>query len=299
MAELRLEPCGAVNPSVRLRRNGSPGSGETPWSGDFQSLHPLHAPQAYRTTARFRASLCRHAGLFRETNLIKRDEIAARQLHALRQHYAGKLRLTDVKETFLEDEGPSVMIVRSLRGGTSPKSRVANALARLAGIKGGRARAKKLSAEKRSEIAKKAATDPVGGCQVDPLRNLGRSEIQFPQADRLGTRRGRGGFFSYLAALLGRKLLSSGPSALDAGQAREGIATRDFGEVPPRRLRTIMTDGPASSRNVSFTSVSRSLPASAASAHEAAVCDLITLDQIRLGEMGPHVLDKATRETGR
>ncbi|SRR6185295_14056265 len=95
---------------------------------------------------------------FAETNLIKRDEIAARQLHALRQHYAGKLRLTDVKETFLEDEGPSVMIVRSLRGGTSPKSRVANALARLAGIKGGRARAKKLSAEKRSEIAKKAAT---------------------------------------------------------------------------------------------------------------------------------------------
>jgi hypothetical protein len=33
---------------------------------------------------------------FAETNLIKRDEIAARQLHALRQHYSGKLRLTDV-----------------------------------------------------------------------------------------------------------------------------------------------------------------------------------------------------------
>jgi hypothetical protein len=29
---------------------------------------------------------------FAETNLIKRDEIAARQLHALREHYAGKLR---------------------------------------------------------------------------------------------------------------------------------------------------------------------------------------------------------------
>jgi hypothetical protein len=36
---------------------------------------------------------------FAETNLIKRDEIAARQL---RQHYAGKLRLTDVAQMFLE-----------------------------------------------------------------------------------------------------------------------------------------------------------------------------------------------------
>jgi len=35
---------------------------------------------------------------FAETNLIKRDGIAARQVHALRQHYDGKLRLTDVKE---------------------------------------------------------------------------------------------------------------------------------------------------------------------------------------------------------
>jgi hypothetical protein len=40
---------------------------------------------------------------FAETNLIKRDEIAARQLHALRQHYAGKLRLTDVREMFLQE----------------------------------------------------------------------------------------------------------------------------------------------------------------------------------------------------
>jgi hypothetical protein len=38
---------------------------------------------------------------FAETNLIKRDEIAARQLHALRQHYPGKLRLTDVAQMFL------------------------------------------------------------------------------------------------------------------------------------------------------------------------------------------------------
>src|SRR5690242_13065643 len=39
---------------------------------------------------------------FAETNLIKRDEIAARQLHVLKQHYAGKLRLSDVKEMFLQ-----------------------------------------------------------------------------------------------------------------------------------------------------------------------------------------------------
>jgi hypothetical protein len=38
---------------------------------------------------------------FAETNLIKRDEIASRQLHALRQHYSGKLRLTDVAQMFL------------------------------------------------------------------------------------------------------------------------------------------------------------------------------------------------------
>jgi len=35
-----------------------------------------------------------------EPNAIKRDEIAARQLHALRQHHTGKLRLSDVKEMF-------------------------------------------------------------------------------------------------------------------------------------------------------------------------------------------------------
>jgi hypothetical protein len=33
---------------------------------------------------------------FSEKNSIKRDEIAARQLYALKQHYSGKLRLTDV-----------------------------------------------------------------------------------------------------------------------------------------------------------------------------------------------------------
>jgi hypothetical protein len=37
---------------------------------------------------------------FAESDLVKRDEIAARQLHALR-HYAGRLRLFDVIEMFL------------------------------------------------------------------------------------------------------------------------------------------------------------------------------------------------------
>jgi hypothetical protein len=39
---------------------------------------------------------------FAEKNGIRRDEIAARQLHALRQHYSGKLRLTDVTQMFLQ-----------------------------------------------------------------------------------------------------------------------------------------------------------------------------------------------------
>ncbi|KYK44525.1 hypothetical protein A1D31_14090 [Bradyrhizobium liaoningense] len=33
---------------------------------------------------------------------LKRDEIAARQLHRLRQHYTGKLRLMDVKQMFFQ-----------------------------------------------------------------------------------------------------------------------------------------------------------------------------------------------------
>jgi hypothetical protein len=39
---------------------------------------------------------------FAENNAIKADAIAARQLHALRQYYPGKLRLTDIKEMFLQ-----------------------------------------------------------------------------------------------------------------------------------------------------------------------------------------------------
>jgi hypothetical protein len=33
---------------------------------------------------------------------VKADAIAAQQLHALKQHYNGKLKLTDVKEMFLQ-----------------------------------------------------------------------------------------------------------------------------------------------------------------------------------------------------
>jgi hypothetical protein len=39
---------------------------------------------------------------FVEKTRIEQDEIAAPQLHALEQHYAGKLRLTGVKEMFVE-----------------------------------------------------------------------------------------------------------------------------------------------------------------------------------------------------
>ena len=38
---------------------------------------------------------------FAEKNKIKADGIAARQLHALKQHYPGKLKLTDIREMFL------------------------------------------------------------------------------------------------------------------------------------------------------------------------------------------------------
>ena len=37
---------------------------------------------------------------FAERDVIKQDEIAARQLYALREHYSGKLRLMDIKMMF-------------------------------------------------------------------------------------------------------------------------------------------------------------------------------------------------------
>ena len=52
---------------------------------------------------------------FKETNQIKQDEIAARQLHALRHYYVGQLRLTDVKEMFLQmrDARPGLIKYRT------------------------------------------------------------------------------------------------------------------------------------------------------------------------------------------
>ena len=38
-------------------------------------------------------------------DIIKADGIAAMQLHALKQHYPGKLRLTDIKEMFVQMRG--------------------------------------------------------------------------------------------------------------------------------------------------------------------------------------------------
>ncbi|UPK40449.1 hypothetical protein IVB18_26305 [Bradyrhizobium sp. 186] len=53
-----------------------------------------------------RAFLRDMAAYFAADTELKRDEIAARQLHILRQHYTGKLRLMDIKEMFhqLRDE---------------------------------------------------------------------------------------------------------------------------------------------------------------------------------------------------
>jgi hypothetical protein len=58
---------------------------------------------------------------FKETNQIKQDEIAARQLHALRHYYIGKLRLTDVKEMFVPDEGPGMTVWSFLLGSAYQK----------------------------------------------------------------------------------------------------------------------------------------------------------------------------------
>ena len=35
-------------------------------------------------------------------NTLEQDEIAVRQLHALKQHHRGELRLSDVKQMFLQ-----------------------------------------------------------------------------------------------------------------------------------------------------------------------------------------------------
>ena len=40
-------------------------------------------------------------------NAIRHDEIAACQLHALKQHYNGKRRLSDIEEMFARMRGPA------------------------------------------------------------------------------------------------------------------------------------------------------------------------------------------------
>jgi hypothetical protein len=52
------------------------------------SRKPIELPPAVT-----RAFVKDMRAFFAEKNAIKRDEIAARQLHALKQHYTGKLRL--------------------------------------------------------------------------------------------------------------------------------------------------------------------------------------------------------------
>jgi hypothetical protein len=59
-----------------------------------------HAPQIDTTASRGRAPLRRGRAFHAKPNAIKWDEITARQLHALKQHYTGKLRLPEIKEMF-------------------------------------------------------------------------------------------------------------------------------------------------------------------------------------------------------
>lgn len=70
-----------------------------------------------------------------------------------------KARKKSVKKTIEGDENEVAANIVELATGADNKGKnpAAIALGRLGGLKGGNARAKKLSAKKRSEIAKKAA----------------------------------------------------------------------------------------------------------------------------------------------
>jgi hypothetical protein len=48
---------------------------------------------------------------------VKADAIAAQQLHALKEHYKGKLKLTDVKEMFLQMRDESGTFARFTQAG--------------------------------------------------------------------------------------------------------------------------------------------------------------------------------------
>jgi hypothetical protein len=68
-------------------------------------LYSANAPKADRELppAVARAFVKDMRAFLVEKSPIKRDEIAARQLWALKQHYRGKLRITDVYEMFVQD----------------------------------------------------------------------------------------------------------------------------------------------------------------------------------------------------
>ena len=70
----------------------------------FASLSSTHVQQTDRTTARRRQGIHRrHATFFAAKNSVKKDEIAARQLHVLRAYQGPRekpLKLIDVREMF-------------------------------------------------------------------------------------------------------------------------------------------------------------------------------------------------------
>jgi hypothetical protein len=88
------------NKPTRNRANVSP---DRRWRAQAMALYSGHCPQADRTTARGRARLRpRHARLFRCDGYPQKDEIAAKQLWLLKQHWTGKLKITDVREMFAQ-----------------------------------------------------------------------------------------------------------------------------------------------------------------------------------------------------
>jgi hypothetical protein len=81
----------------------APGLRGNPCPGTFNPYFQPHAPKPIELSPGFARRFAEDTrAYFAETNLIKRDEIAARQLHALGQHYNSKLKLTDVRELFLQ-----------------------------------------------------------------------------------------------------------------------------------------------------------------------------------------------------
>jgi hypothetical protein len=91
-------------PSVRDEHHVPPVASAAPTCRRIGSMprEPIEVPPA--VARRFVEDI---RAFHAEPNAIKADEIAARQLHALKQHYTGKLGLSDVKEMFeqMKDHG--------------------------------------------------------------------------------------------------------------------------------------------------------------------------------------------------